>query len=37
MVSYNLEDAKEKTLYARQLAEELPIAFRKRLITDQQN
>ncbi|NOU26370.1 MAG: hypothetical protein HOO96_00565 [Polyangiaceae bacterium] len=34
MVSYNLEDAKEKVNYARQLAEELPIAFRKRIVTD---
>jgi Terminase large subunit, T4likevirus-type, N-terminal/Terminase RNaseH-like domain len=34
MVSYNLEDAKEKVNYARQIAEELPLAFRKKLITD---
>jgi phage FluMu gp28-like protein len=34
MVSYNLEDAKEKVNYARQLAEELPLAYRKRLVTD---
>lgn len=34
MVSYNLEDAKEKVNYARQLAEELPLAFRKKLVTD---
>jgi phage FluMu gp28-like protein len=34
MVSYNLEDAKEKINYARQLAEELPLAYRKKLITD---
>jgi phage FluMu gp28-like protein len=34
MVSYNLEDAKEKVNYARQLAEELPAAFRKKLVTD---
>ncbi|MEO7735991.1 MAG: terminase family protein [Kofleriaceae bacterium] len=34
MVSYNLEDAKEKVNYARQLAEELPLAYRKKLVTD---
>jgi hypothetical protein len=34
MVSYNLEDAKEKVNYARQLAEELPAAFRKKIVTD---
>jgi hypothetical protein len=34
MVSYNLEDAKEKVNYARQISEELPLAFRKKLITD---
>lgn len=34
MVSYNLEDAKEKVNYARQLAEELPAAYRKKLVTD---
>jgi phage FluMu gp28-like protein len=34
MISYNLEDAKEKISYARQLAEELPLAFRKRLVVD---
>ena len=34
MVSYNLEDAKEKVNYARQIAEELPLAFRKKLVTD---
>lgn len=34
MVSYNLEDAKEKVNYARQLAEELPLAFRKKIVTD---
>lgn len=33
-VSYNLEDAKEKILYARQLAEELPFAYRKKITTD---
>ena len=34
MVSYNLEDAKEKVNYARQLAEELPLAYRKKLVID---
>jgi hypothetical protein len=34
MVSYNLEDAKEKVAYARQLAEELPLAYKKRLVAD---
>ncbi|HET9621189.1 MAG TPA: terminase family protein [Kofleriaceae bacterium] len=34
MVSYNLEDAKEKVSYARQLAEELPLAYRKKLVND---
>lgn len=34
MVSYNLEDAKEKVNYARQLVEELPLAFRKKIVTD---
>ena len=34
MVSYNLEDAKEKVNYARQLAEELPIAYQKKLVVD---
>ena len=34
MVSYNLEDAKEKVNYARQLAEELPLAYKKKLVTD---
>lgn len=34
MVSYNLEDAKEKVNYARQLVEELPLAYRKKLVTD---
>jgi phage FluMu gp28-like protein len=33
-VSYNLEDAKEKVNYARQLLEELPLAYRKRLVVD---
>jgi hypothetical protein len=34
MVSYNLEDAKEKVNYARQIAEELPLAYRKKPVTD---
>ena len=34
MVSYNLEDAKEKVNYAHQLAEELPLAYRKKLVID---
>jgi len=34
MVSFNLDDAKEKVNYARQLAEELPLAFQKKLVTD---
>lgn len=33
-VSYNLEDAKEKILVARQVHEELPLAFQKKLIVD---
>ena len=33
-VSYNLEDAKEKILHARQLHEELPLAYQKRLVVD---
>lgn len=33
-VSYNLQDAVEKVNYARQLVEELPAAFRKKIITD---
>lgn len=33
-VSYNLEDAKEKILVARQVHEELPLAYQKRLIVD---
>ena len=33
-VSYNLEDAKAKIVTARQLYEELPLAFQKRLISD---
>jgi phage FluMu gp28-like protein len=33
-VSYNLEDAKEKILVARQVFEELPLAFQKKLIVD---
>jgi len=34
MVSYNLEDAKEKVAYARQLAEELPLAYKKKVVVD---
>lgn len=33
-VSYNLEDAKEKINYARQLTEELPLAYRKKIVND---
>jgi len=33
-VSYNLEDAKEKINYARQLHEEMPLEYRKKLVTD---
>jgi phage FluMu gp28-like protein len=33
-VSYNLEDAKEKILTARQVHEELPLAFQKKLVVD---
>ena len=33
-VSYNLDDAKEKILVARQVHEELPLAYRKRLVVD---
>ena len=33
-VSYNLDDAKEKILVARQVHEELPLAYQKRLIVD---
>lgn len=33
-VSYNLDDAKEKILIARQVHEELPLAYQKRLIVD---
>ena len=33
-VSYNLDDAKEKINYARQLHEELPLCYQKRIITD---
>ena len=33
-VSYNLDDAKEKINYARQLHEELPLAYKKRLVVD---
>jgi len=34
MVSYNLEDAKGKVAYAAQLAEELPLAYKKKLVVD---
>lgn len=33
-VSYNLEDAKSKIVTARQLYEELPLAFQKKLVND---
>lgn len=33
-VSYNLEDAKEKILVARQVFEEMPLGFQKKLIVD---
>lgn len=33
-VSYNLSDSKEKVQYARQLYEELPLQYRKKLIVD---
>lgn len=33
-VSYNLEDAKEKISYCRQLHEELPLEFQKKLVND---
>jgi phage FluMu gp28-like protein len=33
-VSYNLDDAKEKILVARQIHEELPLAHQKRLVVD---
>ena len=33
-VSYNLDDAKEKVLIARQIHEELPLAFQKKLVVD---
>ncbi len=33
-VSYNLDDAKEKVLLARQVYEELPLAYQKRLVVD---
>ena len=33
-VSYNMDDAKEKVLTARQLHEELPLAYQKRLVVD---
>ena len=34
MSSYNLEDAKEKVLFARHVYEELPLAYQKRLVVD---
>ncbi len=33
-VSYNLEDAKEKIRYARMLYDTMPLAWRKKLVTD---
>jgi phage FluMu gp28-like protein len=33
-VSYNLEDAKEKILFARHVYEELPLAYQKKLVVD---
>lgn len=33
-VSYNLDDAKEKILIARQVHEEMPLAYQKRLVVD---
>jgi phage FluMu gp28-like protein/intein/homing endonuclease len=33
-VSYNLDDAKEKILIARQVHEELPLAYQKKLVVD---
>jgi len=33
-VSYNLDDAKEKILLARQVYEELPLAYQKKLVVD---
>ncbi len=33
-VSYNLEDAKEKILIARQVYEELPVAYQKKIVVD---
>jgi phage FluMu gp28-like protein len=33
-VSYNLDDAKEKVLLARQVFEEMPLAYQKRLVVD---
>ncbi len=33
-VSYNLEDAKEKILIARQVFEEMPLSYQKKLIVD---
>jgi len=34
IVSYNLSDSKEKILIARQLYEDMPLAFQKKLISD---
>jgi phage FluMu gp28-like protein len=33
-VSYNLEDAKEKILFARHVYEDLPLAYQKKLVVD---
>lgn len=33
-ISYNLDDAKEKVLMARQVHEELPLAYQKRIVID---
>ena len=33
-VSYNLEDAKEKVLFARHVYEDLPLAYQKKLVVD---
>ena len=33
-VSYNLDDAKEKINYAKQLHEELPLEYQKKIVTD---
>ncbi len=34
IVSYNLEDSKEKILVARQIYEDMPLAFQKKLVSD---